>query len=237
MTPASSNQTSSNRPRSFAPNPDKAAKRDREHWTRVNRVSHWGNTRRVRRAVVLLWIAVFAVDPWVVLRLAQRFAVLAKLPDLLLPTVLQLLIVGLAFRPMQIGLAQPTLDDDALMQHGREFDALTVQQREQLLEQRSKDLLLGRVHRDEREAELRLDADRRAYRLLRPGLIVVVAAYWAVCLLGPFAAVRETLAITGLAVTWIVVVVLVLPIMVRLWTQPNEAGEPRIVTLKKEIAK
>jgi hypothetical protein len=210
------------------------AKDDREHWARVNRVSRWGNTRRVRRCVVLLWIAVLAVDPWIVFRLAQRFAVLAKLDTLLWPTILQLLIVWLAFRPMQTGLAQPTLDDDALMRHDKEFDALTVQQREQLLEQRSQSLLLGRVNRDEREAELRLDAERRAYRLLRPGLVLVVAAYWAVCLLGPFAAVRETLAITGLAVTWIAVAVLVLPTMVRMWTQPNELGDPQIVNAEKE---
>jgi len=210
------------------------ARDDREHWARVNRVSRWGNTRRVRRCVVLLWIAVLAVDPWIVFRLAQRFAVLAKLDTLLWPTILQLLIVWLAFRPMQTGLAQPTLDDDALMRHDKEFDALTVQQREQLLEQRSQSLLLGRVNRDEREAELRLDAERRAYRLLRPGLVLVVAAYWAVCLLGPFAAVRETLAITGLAVTWIAVAVLVLPTMVRMWTQPNELGDPQIVNAEKE---
>lgn len=229
-------QTSSNRTPSFAPHPNNAATRDREHWTRVNRVSRWGNTRRVRRCVVLLWIAVLAVDPWVVLRLAQRFAVLAQLPALLLPTLSQLLIAWLAFRAMQTGLAQPTLEDTALMQHGEEFDALTSEQREQLFQQRSKDLVLGRVNRDEREAELRLDAERKAYRLLRPGLIAVVAAYWAVCLLGPFAAVRETLAITGLAVTWIAVAVLVLPTMVRMWTQPNEVGEPRIVESEKETA-
>jgi hypothetical protein len=212
------------------------ATRDREHWARVNRVSRWGNTRLVRRWVVLLWIALLAVDPWVVLTLAQRFAVLAKLPALLVPTLLQPLIAWLAFRAMQTGLAQPTLEDDALMQHGEPFDALTSEQRQQLLQQRSKDLLLGRIHRDEREAELRLAAEGTAYRLLRPGLVLVVAAYWAVCLLGPFATVRETLAITGLAVTWIAVAVLVLPTMVRMWTQPNEVGDPQIVNAEKETA-
>jgi hypothetical protein len=212
------------------------ATRDREHWARVNRVSRWGNTRLVRRWVVLLWIALLAVDPWVVLTLAQRFAVLAKLPALLVPTLLQPLIAWLAFRAMQTGLAQPTLEDDALMQHGEPFDALTSERRQQLLQQRSKDLLLGRIHRDEREAELRLAAEGTAYRLLRPGLVLVVAAYWAVCLLGPFAAVRETLAITGLAVTWIAIAVLVLPTMVRMWTQPNEVGDPQIVNAEKETA-
>jgi hypothetical protein len=239
MTQTHSSHANSNHPRTLAPTSANAATRDREHWQRVNRVSRWGNTRRVRRCVVLLWVAVLAVDPWVVLRLAQRFAVLAKLPALLLPTLLQPLIAWLAFRAMQTGLAQPTLEDSALMQHGEQFDALTSEQCEQLFQQRSKDLLLdallsARVHRDEREAHLRLAAEGKAYRLLRPGLVLVVAAYWAVCLLGPFAAVRETLAITGLAVTWIAVAILVLPTMVRMWTQPNELGDPQIVNAEKE---
>ena len=73
-----------------------------------------------------------------------------------------------------------------------------------------------------------MKAEGAAYRLLRPGLVVVVAAYWAVCLLGPFEAIREPLAITAIAFTWLAVAVLVLPTMVRMWTQPNEVGEIRI---------
>jgi len=76
---------------------------------------------------------------------------------------------------------------------------------------------------------LRLRAEGDAYRLLRPGLAIAIAAYWAVCLLGPFAAIREPLAITAIAFTWLAVAVLVLPTMVRMWTQPNEIGEMRIV--------
>jgi hypothetical protein len=234
MTQTHNSHSHSNHPRTLAPTPPNAATCDRRHWARVRALSHFGNTRRFRRFVVLLWIAMLAIDPWLIFRLTQRFALLARLPALLLPTLSQLLITWLAFRAMQVGLAQPTLDDDALMHHGEQFDALTIRQREQLFEQRSKDLLLGRVHRDEREAELRLDAERKAYRLLRPGLVLVVAAYWAVCLLGPFAAVRETLVVTAIAVTWIAVAILVLPTMVRMWTQPNELGEPQIVKTPKE---
>jgi hypothetical protein len=53
-------------------------------------------------------------------------------------------------------------------------------------------------------------------------------------LLGPFAEVRETLVDTAIAVTWIAVAVLVLPTMVRMWTQPNEVGETRIVSANKK---
>lgn len=215
--------------------PDKAARFDREDWDRVRRVSHLGNTRRFRRFVVILWICMLAFDPWVVVRLTRGYAALAMLPQLLLPTLTQLVITWLAFRGARIGLAQPTLEDSALTQYGAEFDALTNPEREQLFRGRLRDLILGRVHKDEREAELRLRAEGSAYRLLRPGLVLVVAVYWAVCLSGPFAAVRETLAITAIAVTWIAVAVLVLPTMIRMWTQPNEVGgEPRIVNSRGE---
>jgi hypothetical protein len=196
-------------------------------------VSSWGNTRRFRRFVVILWIGLLVFDPWVVFRLARSFAILAKLPELLLPTVTQLLIAWLAFRAMQIGLSQPTIDDAAMMEHGEEFESLTNTQREQLFQGRFRDFLFGRIHRDEREAELRLRSEGAAYRLLRPGLIVVVVAYWAVCLLGPFEPIRQALAITAIAVTWIAVAVLVMPTMIRMWTQPNEVGEPRIVRPEK----
>jgi hypothetical protein len=166
--------------------------------------------------------------------LVRTYAVLGTLPHLLLPTLTQLAITWLAFRGAQIGLAQPTLDDSAMMQHGEEFEALTDQEREQLFQQRLRDSLQGKVRTDEREAELQLHAEGMAYRLLRPGLALVVAGYWAVCLLGPFVEVRETLADTAIAVTWIAVAVLVLPTMVRMWTQPNEVGETRIVNLNKK---
>lgn len=210
--------------------PSKAGAGNREEWTRVREAAHLGNTRRFRRFVVLLWIGMLAFDPWLVSRLVRTYAVLGMLPHLVLPTLTQLAITWLAFRGAQIGLAQPTLEDSAMMQHGEEFEALSDQEREQLFQQRLRDSLQGKVRMDEREAELQLRAEGAAYRLLRPGLTLVVAGYWAVCLLGPFEAVREMLVISAIAVTWIAVAVLVLPTMVRMWTQPNEAGETRIVS-------
>jgi len=192
------------------------------------RISLWGNNRRMRRVAVLIWAAMLGFDPWMVSRLARSYSALAILPSLLLPTVTQLGITWLAFRGMRIGLAQPTLEDSAVMQFGSELEMLTEKQCEELYERRFRDFLMGRACKDERESELRLKAEGAAYRLLRPSLIVIVAAYWAVCLLGPFESIREPLAITAIAFTWLAVAVLVLPTMVRMWTQPNEVGEIRI---------
>jgi hypothetical protein len=199
----------------------------------IRRASELGNNRRMRRVAVLLWAAMLCFDPWVVSRLVRTYTALGMLPQLLLPTVTQLAITWLAFRGMRIGLAQSTLEDSAVMLYGAEFDALTDKQCDELYERRFRDFFLGRVRKDEREAELRLRAEGAAYRLLRPGLVVVTAGYWAVCLLGPFEAIRGTLAITAIAFTWLAVAVLVLPTMARMWTQPNEVGEIRVVGAQK----
>jgi hypothetical protein len=204
-------------------------------WAAIRRASYWGNSRRFRRFVVLLWVAMLALDPWMVSRLVRTYSILGILPSLLLPTLTQLAITWLAFRGAQVGLAQPTIEDSALMEHGTDFEALSNHDREQLFRQRLRTFLAGKAHRDERETELRLRSESAAYRLLRPGLAFVVAVYWVICLLGPFAQVRATLAITAIAVTWIAVAVLVLPTLIRMWTQPNEAGETRIVKERATI--
>lgn len=196
----------------------------------AQRISQWGNDRRMRRIAVFLWIGMLGFDPWVVSRLVGSYAVLATLPRLLLMTLSQLAITWLAFRGMRIGLAQPTLEDSAILQYGSGLGALTEQQCQELCDRRFRDFLLGRACKDEREAELRLKSEVGAYRLLRPGLAAAVASYWAICLLGPFPAIREPLAITAIAFTWLAVAVLVLPTMIRMWTQPNEAGELQIET-------
>jgi hypothetical protein len=199
----------------------------------IQRITHWGNNRWTRRVAILMWIGMLVFDPWMVARLVRSYAVLAMLPSLLLPTLTQLAITWLAFRGMRIGLAQPTLEDSAVMQYGSEFEALSEYQCEELYDRRFHDFLRGRACRDEREAELRLHAEGAAYRLLRPGLTVAVVGYWAICLLGPFEAARETLTITAIAFTWLAVAVLGLPTMVRMWTQPNEIGEIRMIGKEK----
>ena len=201
----------------------------REEWTKVRRLSRWGGNRRHRRVLMLLWISLLMLDAKIAISVAQHDAAFAIFPTLLLFGV-----ALWAFRRMEIGLAQPTLEDRAVMQYGAEFDALNEKQRGEVFQQQIRDSIWGRVRKDEREAELRLQSEGAAYRLLRPGLVLVVAAYWAVCLLGPFEPIREALIITAIAFTWLAVAVLVLPTMIRMWTQPNEVGEPRIVGTENE---
>jgi hypothetical protein len=205
--------------------PVKAGTLRREEWEKVQRAVQSGRSRRMRRVTVILWIGVLAFQAWVSY-IGARLWVGAGLTN----TVLMLGLALFAFYRMRIGLAQPSLEDRALTEYGRSFDALKEKQRGELFEREIRDGIRGRVQFDEREEELRRRSEADAYRLLRPGLVIVVGLYWAVCLLGPFAAYRESLAVTAVAFSWMAAVVLVLPTMVRMWTQPDDvSGEPSVV--------
>jgi hypothetical protein len=195
----------------------------RQQWARVQQLSGWGRNRTLRRVLMLLWLGLLAVDARLAYSAARLDAVSAIYPTLTL--------FGLAlwaFRRMDTGLAQPSLNDRSVIQFGADFDSLSEVERAQVFDQQIRDQLLSVVQQDERENTLRLRSEGVAYRMLRPGLIVTVAAYWAVCLLGPFAAIRNVLAITAIAFTWLALMVLVLPTMIRLWTDPDEVSELRL---------
>jgi hypothetical protein len=61
-------------------------------------------------------------------------------------------------------------------------------------------------------------------------LPVFVVAYWAVCLWMPVGSVRGGLLISAVVLSGMVIPVMILPDLIRLWTEPDEAGETRVVT-------
>jgi hypothetical protein len=204
--------------------PAKAGTLGPEEWAKVRKMSRTGKTRRTRRLFALLWVPTLAfeiavslrvvrLDPWAGLISAAWLAAL----------------MGLSVRALRIGFAQVSLEDRAVMQYGAEFDALKEKQRGEIFQQAVRDGHFGRVKVDEHEAELRLRAQGAAYQLLGPALVVFVAAYWAVCLLGPFGATRGALAVTAVVVTWLAALVLAAPTMIRMWTQPDDPGETAAV--------
>jgi hypothetical protein len=204
--------------------PAKAGTLGPEEWAKVRKMSRTGKTRRTRRLFALLWVPTLAfeiavslrvvrLDPWAGLISAAWLAAL----------------MGLSVRALRIGFAQVSLEDRAVMQYGAEFDALKEKQRGEIFQQAVRDGLFGPVKVDEHEAELRLRAQGAAYQLLGPALVVFVAAYWAVCLLGPFQATRGALAVTAVVVTWLAALVLAAPTMIRMWTQPDDPGETAAV--------
>jgi hypothetical protein len=65
--------------------------------------------------------------------------------------------------------------------------------------------------------------------MLKWGLPVSVAVYWAVCLSVPIGPVRVGLLISAVAISGLVIVVLALPEVIRVWAMPDETTEPQIV--------
>jgi hypothetical protein len=195
-----------------------------EEWAKVRKMSRTGKTRRTRRLFALLWVPTLAFEIAVSLRVV-RLDPWAGLISAAWLTAL----MGLSVRALRIGFAQVSLEDRAVMQYGAEFDALKERQRGETFQQAVRDGLFGRVKVDEHEAELRLRAQGAAYQLLGPALVVFVAVYWAVCLLGPFDAMRGALAVTAVVITWLAALVLAAPTMIRMWTQPDEPGETAAV--------
>jgi len=201
----------------------------REEWAKIQRLSRSGQSRKARRIMVLVWVFELSLFLWIAYRGARLWSVAGFLYTVILSS-LALFVV----QRMRISLAQPTLEDEALMEYGEKFEALPERQRGELFQRLVRDGIWGRAKLDEREAELRMHSEGVAYRLLRPGLVTVALAYWAICLLGPFSAVRTMLVITAIAFSWLAMVVLVLPTIVRMWTEPDQAGEPRVVATGPE---
>jgi hypothetical protein len=196
----------------------------RNEWARVRRLSRWNKNRKLRRVLVVVWLCLLAADAKIACAAALRAPVSALYPILAL--------FGLAywmFRWIDAGLAQPSLEDRAEIEYGEPFEQLKESQRQQVFALQTLEGLLGNAQSDEREAELRLRAEGAAYRWMRPGLAIAVAAYWAVCLLGPFATIRTQLAVTAVAFTSLALLVLVLPTMIRLWTEADPVGEMKAV--------
>jgi hypothetical protein len=195
-----------------------------EEWAKVRKASRTGKNRRARRLFALLWAPALAFEVGVSLR-AVRLDPWAGLVSV----ALLMLLMGLAVRACRIGFAQLSLEDRAIMEYGAEFDALKEKQRAEIFQRTVREGIFGRVEVDEHEAERQLQAQAAAYRLLGPALAVFVIGYWAVCLLGPFAAARSALAVTAVVVTWLAALVLAAPTMIRMWTQPDEPGETAVI--------
>jgi hypothetical protein len=209
--------------------PIRAAELGPEQWAKFLRFSRPTPSRRARRMLVLGWIVLLAVYARIAFFVARLWA-----PGAIGPVVFAMLFAWFAFTRMRMSLSRTSLEDRALAEFGERFEALAQSQRIALSEKYMRDSVLGsRISAgDERETSLRLSSEAAAYGLLRPGLVLVLAAYWAFCLLGSLAdPTREVLARTAIAFSFLVLGVLALPTMVCMWTQPDEPGEPKLVTL------
>ena len=122
-----------------------------------------------------------------------------------------------------------SLEDRAQMKYGKAFAELTVMEQDRVKWSWGRQLREPGSGLDERDAAMTRDAEGRAFWILRRGLPVLVAAYWAVCFSVPVGPIRQGLLISAVAISGLVLVVLALPEVIRVWMMPDDTAEPHVV--------
>jgi len=120
-----------------------------------------------------------------------------------------------------------TLDDLAMLEHGVGFDALEKVQQSEILDRYRGGTWLLNYFPDEREHEMQAKAHLRAYELMRWLLPVMSLLCWAM-----YRWVSGTNVLVLLF--WMVIVVLGLPQMILLWTEPEDVREMQVVAMERE---
>jgi len=128
-----------------------------------------------------------------------------------------------------------SLDDRAMTEYGVEFERLGEAQQKELLRRYRVGTFLSGYSPDEYEAGQEREAHLRAYEVMRWLLPVLVVVYWAGWRLLPEGRVRMGWTDGPVVLAWVLLLVLALPQIVRLWTEPDEVGEPKVMTVKGRV--
>jgi hypothetical protein len=139
--------------------------------------------------------------------------------------------VGRIFRlwDWQRTIPVSSLDDRAMAEYGMEFEKLgEAQQKEILMRYRVGTYLLG-YYPDELEEAWGRESYGRAYGVLRWLLPVVAVGYWVGWWVLLEGRVRAGWMDGPVVLTWVLLLVLALPQLIRMWTEPDEVGEPKVV--------
>ena len=127
-----------------------------------------------------------------------------------------------------------SLDDRAMVEYGVEFEQLGEAQQKDLLRRYRVGTYLLDYFPDEREGAQERESQMRAYAMLRWLLPIVAAVYAAGWWLLPGGKIRVGWTNGPVVVTWLFLLVLALPQMIWMWTEPDEVGEPRVVAMERE---
>ena len=122
-----------------------------------------------------------------------------------------------------------SLDDRAMLEHGVEFEQLSEMEQGEILRQYRVGTYLMNYFPDEREGVEERDSLVRAYAMLRWLLPAIAAVYALGWWLAPVGKVRAGWTNGPVVVAWLFLLVLALPQMIWMWTEPDEVGEVRVV--------
>jgi hypothetical protein len=122
-----------------------------------------------------------------------------------------------------------SLDDRAMLEHGVAFEALGEAERKDLLRRYRVGTYIMGYYPDEREETAERESKVQAYAVLRWLLPTLAIIDWAGWLWLPPGAVRAAWTNGPTVMAWMFLLVLALPQVLRMWTEPDEVGEPRVV--------
>ena len=122
-----------------------------------------------------------------------------------------------------------SLDDRAMNEYGVVFEQASEAQQKSLLSRYRVGTYVYGYCPDEYEETQERESHQRAYAVLRVLLPSVVAIYWLGWKLLPDGYARAAWTNGPVVLYWLSLLVIALPQIIRLWTEPDDPGEPKLV--------
>jgi hypothetical protein len=193
--------------------------------SRAFRQAMRNRTQRSRRFEVLLFFVFMAMG----LSFAGEPFRWAQLGARVFPLIYA---VGRIFRLWNWQRAIPvsSLDDRSVMEYGIEFEKLGEAQQKEILRRYRVGTYLWNYFPDELEEARERESYGRAYEVLRWLLPLLAAVYWVGWRLLPEGGLRAGWTDGPVVLTWVLLLVLALPQLIRMWMEPDDlVSEPKIV--------
>jgi len=127
-----------------------------------------------------------------------------------------------------------SMEERAQLDFGKPYAKLSLMHRFDVRARVTREFRQGGRPPDERDAVVQREAEQRAFRILRIALPIFALVYWGVCLSMPLGPVRVGLLIGAVVMSVMLIPVMILPDVIRLWTEPDAAPEPNVVTIPGE---
>jgi len=137
-------------------------------------------------------------------------------------------------RILRRGSSVTSMEERAQLDFGRPYAKLSLMHRFDVRARVTREFRQGGRPPDERDAVVQREAEQRAFRILRIALPIFALVYWGVCLSMPLGPVRVGLLIGAVVMSVMLIPVMILPDVIRLWTEPDAAPEPNVVTIPGE---
>jgi hypothetical protein len=129
-----------------------------------------------------------------------------------------------------------SLQERALQEFGKSYGMLSERHQFDVRVRRRREFMSGDRPPDERDEVVQREAERRAFGVLRVALPVLVLAYWAVCLWQPAGPERTGLLVAAVVLSATVIVVVILPDLIRLWTEADATDEVQVLMVERREA-